>query len=226
MRGLKQKMFFEGKYFHFEYDEADHEVAGSMISIAEDTYEEVASRFQIAVMNDRFTFQICPDTATFISAAGKTAETWQPWMVGSADYAKRFVCILSPRVVSDRSLADMLKIVKHEVTHIVFDSLGDPDAACIGISEGIAVWIAGQIEPDLLQVKEAPSMIKLNDEDYFYENSGYQYSGVYAGYFLEKFGIEAFKKIYMGAEQLDAYLYSGFEAEAIMNAKNTCSINV
>ena len=91
MRGLKQKIFFEGNFFHFEYDEADHEVAGSMISIAEDTYEEVASRFQIAVMND---------------------------------------------------------------------------TADIGISEEIAVWTAGQADPALLQMNEAPSMIKLNDEEY------------------------------------------------------------
>lgn len=213
-------MFFEGKFFHFEYDEADHEFADTVISIAEETYEEVSARFQIPVMEDRFTFQICPDVALFMKATGKTAETYQPWMVGNADYAQRFVCVLSPRVACDRSLADMQKIIKHEVVHIVFDSLGDPDKASIGISEGVAVWIAGQTEPDRLHVNEAPSMIGLNDEDYFYENNGYNYSGVYVRQFLKEFGIDAFKKIYTGAEQLDVYLYNGFEAKAVKNAKN------
>lgn len=148
-------------------------------------------------------------------ATGKTAETYQPWMVGFADYAKRFLCVLSPRAVCDRSLADMLKIVKHEVTHIVFDSLGDPDKALIGISEGIAVCIAGQVEPDCLRVSGFPFMTGLNDEEYFYENDGYNYSGAYVRYFLEKFGAKAFKKVYTGTERLDTYLYDGFEAEAI-----------
>ncbi len=213
-------MVVEGKFFYFEYDEADNELADTIMSIADDVYEEVTARFQISVMKDRFTFRICPDTAMFIKATGKTAETYQSWMVGFADYAKRFVCILSPRVVHDHSWDDMLKIIKHEVVHIVFDSLGDPDKALIGISEGIAVCIAGQVALDYLHVIEAPSMVKLNDEDYFYENDGYNYSGVYVWYFLKKFGVEAFKKIYTGTESLDTYLYNGFEVEAIENAKN------
>ena len=213
-------MVVEGKFFHFEYDEADNELADTVISIAEDAYEEVTARFQISVMKDRFTFRICPDTATFIKATGKTAETYQSWMVGFADYAKHFVCILSPRVVRDHSWAGMLKIIKHVVVHIVFDSLGDSDKAPIGVSEGIAVCIAGQVTPDSLHVSGAPSMVGLNDEDYFYENDGYNYSGVYVWYFLEKFGAEAFKKVYAGTESLEAYLYNGFEAEAIENAKN------
>lgn len=212
-------MVIEGKFFHFEYEEADKELAGIIIPAAEDTYEDVASRFQIPLMKDRFTFKICPDTAAFIKATGKTAETYQMWMVGWADYARRFVCVLSPRAVRDRSLADMLKVVKHEVTHIAFDSLGDPDKAPIGISEGIAVCIAGQVETDCLHVSGFPSMRGLNDEDYFYENDGYNYSGAYVQYFLEKFGAEAFKKVYTGKERLEAYLYNGFEAEAIQNAK-------
>lgn len=216
-------MDFEGKFFHFEYEKADNELAGTIISIAEDTYEKVTAQFQIPVMKDRFTFKICPDIATFIKATGKTAETYQPWMVGSADYTQRFVCILSPRVICDRSLADMLKIVKHEVVHIVFDSLSNPDKTPIGIGEGIAVCIAGQVNPDSLHVNEPPSMIGLNDEDYFYENDGYNYSGVYVRHFLEKFGIEDFKKIYTGTERLDAYLYDGFEAEAIREIKKAIS---
>lgn len=213
-------MILEGKYFHFLYEEEDRELADTILSIAEDTYEKVSARFQIPVRKDRFTFQICPDTEVFIRATGKTAESWQPWMVGNTDFAKRFLCILSPRVVCDRSLEDMLKIVKHEVVHIVFDSLEDPEhMAPIGIGEGIAVWIAGQIEPEFLQVNEFPSMIGLNEEDYFYENDGYQYSGVYVRYFCEKFGTDAFQKIYTGSEQLETYLYDGFEAEAVKNAK-------
>ncbi len=61
---------------------------------------------------------------------------------------------------SNEGFSDMLKVIKHEVAHIVFDSLGNPDGVPIGISEGIAVSIAGQVEPDFLIDNESPSIIE------------------------------------------------------------------
>ncbi len=57
--------------------------------------------------------------------------------------------------------------------------------------------------------------LKLNDEDYFYENAGYDYSGVYMGYLIRKYGKEAYKKVYSESEPLEKYIYNGFEDDAI-----------
>ena len=62
-------------------------------------------------------------------------------------------------------------------------------------------------------------MLQLNEEAAFYENDGYRYSGVYVQYFLKKFGMDAFRNVYTGKDRLAVYLYDGFEAEAIQNAK-------
>ncbi len=213
-------MIITGKYFDFEYSEKDADIANEVLTVAEETYECVATKFSIPKAEYRFNFKLCPDVETYIEATGKSKENYEAWMVGFADYAKRLLCILSPHVVEDRSNDDMMKVIKHEVVHIVFDSLGDPDAAPIGISEGVAVWLADQIETEYLESENYPTMIGLNDEDYFYDNDGYNYSGVYIKFFVEKFGANALKLVYTGEKQLDDYLYHGFEKEAIAKILN------
>lgn len=208
-------MLYEGKYFLFDFKDSDRKFAEVVISTAEAAFKNTSSLFRIPEPNELFLFKICSTIEDFISASGKTVEAYQPWMVGHADYNKRFVCLLSPSAASELSFSDILKIVKHEVAHIVFDQLGDPDDAPIGISEGIAVYIAEQIDKKLLDTNDPPSMVKLNEEAYFYENSGYDYSGVYVRFFIEKFGIEAFKNIYTAKTRLEDYLYQGFEKEAV-----------
>ena len=111
----------------------------------------------------------------------------------------------------------MLAVVRHEVVHIAFGNVSDKSPEDISplISEGGAVYLAGQVYPDLLEKSNRPDAIKLNDEDYFYENDGYNYSGVYMGFFIRKFGKEAYKNIYSEKKSFEEYLYSGFEEDAI-----------
>lgn len=63
--------------------------------------------------------------------------------------------------------------------------------------------------------------MKEQSNEWFMKGNFFTYSGVYVRHFLDKFGTEAFKKIYTGTEQLNAYLYSGFKEEAIKKAQNS-----
>ena len=66
---------------------------------------------------------------------------------------------------------------------------------------------------------------KLSDEEYFYENNGYLYSGVYVLYIIKKYGAEVYKRIYAGDEPLEKYLYEGFEKDAIQSLLIESNIN-
>ncbi len=206
----------EGRHFLFKYESQDSEFAQSVINTAEAMYDKVIRDFDIEPDTELFTLIICPDTESFIIDAGKTKESYQPWMVGNANYEKRKLCILSPSV-SDRSVDEMLAIVRHEVVHIAFGKVSDksPDDISPLISEGGAVYLAEQVYPALLDKSIRPDVLKLNDEDYFYENEGYNYSGVYMGYLIRKYGKEAYKKVYSESESLEKYVYNGFENDAI-----------
>jgi len=179
-------------------------------------YDRLIGEFNIVPDTERFTLIICPDTDSYIRDADKSAETYESWMVGNANYEKRKLCILST-AASDRSLEDMLGIVRHEVVHIVFGSLAEksPDDVSPLIAEGGAVYLAEQVYPSLLDKADRPDAMKLNDEDYFYENEGYNYSGVYMGFLIRKYGKEAYKNVYSEKEPLEKYIYAGFEEDAI-----------
>ena len=73
-------------------------------------------------------------------------------------------------------MEEMLDIVRHEVVHIVFDSLSakSPDDISPLIAEGIAVYLAQQVYPQCLDKSERPDALKLVDEDYFFENDGFE----------------------------------------------------
>ena len=207
---------YEGKHFLFKYESQDHEFAQSVIETAESMYDKVARDFDIEPDAELFTFIICPNTETFIIESEKTTESYQSWMVGNADYEKRRICILSPSA-SDWSVDEMLAVVRHEVVHIAFGKASDksPDDISPLISEGGAVYLAEQVCTDFLDKNTRPDALKLNDEDYFYENAGYDYSGVYMGYLIRKYGKEAYKKVYSESEPLEKYIYDGFEDDAI-----------
>lgn len=207
---------YEGRHFLFKYESQDSEFAQSVINTAEAMYDRVSRDFDIEPDTELFTLNICPDTESFIIDAEKTTESYQSWMVGNANYEKRKLSILSPSA-SDRSIDEMLAVVRHEVVHIAFGKVSDksPDDISPLISEGGAVYLAEQVYPNLLDKSTRPDALKLNDEDYFYDNDGYNYSGVYMGYLIRKYGKEIYKKIYSENEPLEKYLYNGFENDAI-----------
>ncbi len=207
----------EYNHLFFEYDDLDREIATEMIRTAEQMYENLVLQFGLSDSQEKYTLTLCPDVRTFIVKAGKTEASYQSWMVGNANRSMKSLCILSPRVVRDRSFEDMLRIVKHEITHIVFQALNpkDPDEMSMCMTEGIAVYMAEQIYTNRLDMQNYPMMKGLDDEEFFYENDGYNYSGVYVGFLIRKYGKDVFKSIYAETENLDDYLYDGYEKDAI-----------
>ncbi len=207
---------YQGKHFLFDYDLKDENFAKEVIEAAENMYNKLAEEFDIVPDKELFSLIICPDTESFIRNADKTPETYQPWMVGNANYEKRKLCILSPSA-SDRSVEDMIAVVRHEVVHIIFGQVSEisPEDISPLISEGGAVYLAQQVYPNLLDKSTRPDVLKLHDEDYFYDNDGYNYSGVYMGFLIRKYGKEAYKEVYADSEQLEKYVYDGFENDAI-----------
>lgn len=215
----------DSKYFTVFYDEKDNNVIDRIIAVIDATYENIISTFNMKKDTARFTIHLCHDVEAFKELTGKSDDEYQDWMVGNADYANRQLCILSPNVVHDRTFEDMLKVCKHEVIHIAFDQLGDPEKTNILISEGIAVLFAEQINISWLELNNCPSAEKLFDENYFYDNNGYLYSGVYVLYIIKKYGADVFKRIYANEEPLQKYLYEGFEKDAIQSLLLECNIN-
>lgn len=207
----------ETKYFIVNYEDADNNIINRIILLVDETYESIVKRFELKEDTDKFSFYLCPDVQTYIHLTGKTEEEYQEWMVGNADYRKKQLCILSPNVVNDRSFEEMLSVVQHEIIHIAFDQLQNADDANIFVAEGIAVAMANQIYINALSDTDYPEAKKLTDEDYFYENGGYLYSGVYILHFLKRNGIETFKKVYAGEKSFVEYLYDGFEKDAIQS---------
>lgn len=204
------------KYFIYSYDPVDADFAERVMETADNSYRNLCDAFEIQPGEDAFRFEICPDVASFIRASGKTEDSYQPWMTGNANYEKKSLCILSP-AASDFSEEEMLAVVRHEVVHIVFGNVSDKSPEDIPplIAEGIAVYLAGQIDAEALDPASRPDVEKLMDEDFFFDHDGYNYSGVYMGFLVQKYGWAAFKKLYAEEESLDHYLYKGFEEEAI-----------
>ena len=207
----------EHNHLIFEYDEVDKDISSMIIQIAEDMYDRLMPQFELSDLEGKYTLTICPDIKTFIEKSGKSEETYQSWMVGNANRKKHSLCILSPRIVSDRSLDDMLRVVKHEVTHIALNALNpkDPDDMSMCLTEGIAVYMAEQIYPDQLDITDYPRVKDLDKEEFFYEHDGYNYSGVYVGFLIRKYGAKAFRNVYAETEHFDDYLYDGYEIDAI-----------
>lgn len=116
----------------------------------------------------------------------------------------------------------MLSVIRHEIIHIAFDQLGDADETNILISEGIAVALANQVDKSALSLTDFPKAEKLMDEEYFYDNAGYDYSGVYMSYLLAIVGVETFKKIYTGEEDPTKYFTYEFEKKALMRILGSC----
>lgn len=201
--------------FRIFYGEADTEMMEEIKEKIQDTYTKVRKDFSIALDADRFDFFLCPDVDSFIEYTGKSKETYQDWMVGNADYNKKRLCILSPRVVHDRSYEDMMKVMVHEIVHIAMDSLADADEVEVWIAEGIALLYAGQVELEYISETDYPKLNDLIGEDDFIDNGGYDYAGIYVWYFIEKFGSDVFKRVYVGLEQAGKYLYPEFEEEAV-----------
>ncbi len=216
----------ETRFFNVFYSKKDSNVIDQIIAVIDNTYKNIIQTFHLKEDNDKFILHICPDVQSFKTLTGKSDDAYEEWIVGNANYRNRQLCILSPNVVHDRTFEDMIKVCKHEVIHIAFDQLGNPETANIFITEGIAVAFAEQINIPAIDPENYPLADKLSDKDYFYKNNGYLYSGVYVLYLIKKYGADAYKRIYKQEDSLDKYLYEGFEKDAVRSLLSECTARI
>lgn len=136
-------MYDRTTYFDLYYDVQDEALIKDLRRTIDTAFERILSDFDLPVPDERYSFFLCRDAAEYITRTGKTAEEYEEWMVGWADYRLRKLCILSPRVVADKPPEEMRKVVIHEIVHLALDSLRSTDETEIFLAEGIAVAYAG-----------------------------------------------------------------------------------
>lgn len=203
------------EHFTFFYSEVNGAYTKQLSEQIEEVYTKLGEEFAISLSTEIYEFYVCDCVADYIFFTGKKTEEYQDWMVGWADNRQKRLCLL----VTDNQDVNLAKIMVHEITHIVFDHLLDaPDDVECWISEGIAVYVAGQTDMQFVSEEEYPSIREISGKgecDAFYDNGGYDYAGIYVAYFMEKYGREAFLKAYKNQIDLSDYIKEGFEREAI-----------
>ena len=203
----------ETAHFTLYYADADEPLAQRLAGHVDRVFDSVSRTFSLAPAEEKFDFYLCPDVNAFMERTGKTRDTYETWMVGWAGYELRRLCVLSHRVVKDRPPEAMDQVVTHEIVHIAMDALRPGDACPLWLGEGVAALVAGQTRPT--KSGPAPHIADWRDELSFAEGGGYDYAGVYVWFFIEKYGLDSFKRVYAGEEPDGAGLYFGFEEEAV-----------
>lgn len=158
---------------------------------------------------------ICPSVEEYIIQTGTSKEEYESWMIGCSLQQEHKIVLLSPTVIQDATIEDLLKIVKHEMVHFIFDTNIVNAKPAEWISEGIAILLADQTDLRYVSSTEYPKIDQISSEDDFADNGGYDYAGIYVWYFIDKFGKAAFLKIYQNSNNINRYLYSNYEYEAI-----------
>ncbi|MDE5856169.1 MAG: SprT-like domain-containing protein [Anaeroplasmataceae bacterium] len=160
---------------------------------------------------------ICPSVEEYIIQTRKLKEEYESWMIGCSLQEEHKIVLLSPTVIQDATIEDLLKIVKHEMVHFIFDTNIVNAKPAEWISEGIAILLADQTDLRYVSLTEYPKIDQISSEDDFADNGGYDYAGIYVWHFIDKFGKDAFLKVYRDSSVIKEYLNSGFEYEAISN---------
>ena len=89
------------EHFRLFYYECDTNYADEVSRLADGCFDNAVAEFSLPKKADKYDFYLCPSIAEYIRLTGKTADTYEDWMVGWADYGLKRLCILSPRVVKD-----------------------------------------------------------------------------------------------------------------------------
>lgn len=207
----------ETTHFTVFYSKEDCGIVNQVVAAAEDMYEHTTKQFDLTCSKTPYRLYLCKDVESFRYHAHKNEDEYQEWMVGNVDPYRNEICILSPRVIPNRDMDNMLCVVRHEVVHSIFNELIPPEEMNIVLAEGIAVALAQQINLCSLHRDTIPLMSDLLNEAYFYSNPEYDFAGAYVEYFLRKYGNKAFLLIYQGKEDVRKYFYEGFERDAIKN---------
>ncbi|MCM1026676.1 MAG: hypothetical protein NC432_09580 [Roseburia sp.] len=212
-------------HFHILYHREDSDFAGEFIHRIEPFYLETCEKASLPSGDDSYDLYICGTEEEFIALTGKSRETYQEWMVGNTDLSRKRLCILSPGARNNRSQSYtdyLVRVILHEVVHIVFDRLCDPEKCEIWLAEGIALYCAGQIDLSYVSETECPRVADISgigNEIGFADNGGYDYAGVYVWYLIQRYGMEQFLAVYRGECEIAPLIDRDFEQKAVRACK-------
>lgn len=210
-------MMKETTHFISYYHEEDKNLAERFIALLEDKQGEIQESFGFEKETQKYCFQICNSIDEYIIKTGKKKEEYQSWMVVFSNYESFTITILSPNVVTDRTMSDMEKVAIHELVHMMFDDFTNvpEDDAEPWLAEGIAILYAEQTELCYISSSDYPKVMDLIDFDNFVDNQGYDYAGIYVWHFIKKFGFGKFIEAYRDECEWQELIYEGFESDAI-----------
>ena len=97
--------------FTIIYDAIDNEFIDDYAKAIENTCLKLSSLFQINIVNKNYKFYICKDVDEFMKLTNKTEKNYRSWMVGSSNNVD-MICVLSPRVCTNKSTDYLKKIVE------------------------------------------------------------------------------------------------------------------
>lgn len=208
-------------HFHIFYREADRGFAQTLADRIEGFYLDMCRKARLEPEEDAYELYVCGTVEDFLHFTGYTREYYQDWMVGNADSGRRRLCILAPRAKGDLSgeyQEYLIRVMLHEVVHIVFDRVCPEDQCELWLSEGTAVCLAGQLEPEHASEDDCPRIADfLGEMDgvAFADKGGYTYGGIYVRYLIELLGMEKFLSVYKGEQDAKELFADSFERRAI-----------
>lgn len=135
---------------------------------------------------------ICPNADEYIAATSKAEDEYEAWMVGSSNFTARRIALLSPCAAAQHTPAELERVFVHEAVHMLFDPCIPGENAPPQCAEGIALYYAGQIEAQYICADSCPATAELTYEAAFADNGGNDYAGVYARYYIKRFGMPNF----------------------------------
>lgn len=215
----------ETDYFKIYYTEEDETFALTLTGRADKLYKNLSHQFNFGnLFADKIiNLIVCESVAKFQEVTGKSPEKYQEWMVGNCDFENRKIAILSPRVSTTHTSAELEKVFIHETIHMLFDTYAGNLDAPIWCAEGIATLYAEQVPLNCIDEQNYPLITNLSDEETFADYGGYDYSGVYVWYFIQRYGFTKFLELYTNVPGVSGLIYNGFEADAIRELKEKAS---
>lgn len=201
--------------FCIHFDEINENIAMNYVQRIEVVYQEMNEiyDFDDFLSEKEIDIYLCNDVESYLYHTGKKPEDYQNWMVGWAEGYK--ICILTPDA-SCNTYDYILSVLVHEVIHVIFDeNLGLQSP--IWLAEGIAILHSDQTCDKYIEI-DNPCLIadiSNENEEFFAEKGGYDYAGIYVWQFIQKYGVEVFKKVYTGEMDFLNYIDENYEYEAI-----------
>ena len=215
----------KSEYFEIHYEQNDQAFAQTLAKKADRIYQDLCHKFGFTDLfgENKITLIICESVTKYLEVTNKSAEDYQEWMVGNCDFKNRKIAILSPRVSTTHSPSELEKVFVHETIHMIFDTYAGNLDAPIWCAEGIATLFAEQVPVNYIEEHDYPRITDLLDGETFAENGGYDYSGVYVWYFMQRYGFAKFLELYTNVPGTYELIYKGFETDAICTIKESVS---